>query len=165
MIKRTVRKGHRRFWPVMWGIQIGRKITRSVQLWNSSEYMLDGPDQQDWNKVFGLIPIKWGHLWYLLTLRRPHHYESYRFVYRYYAGELQGAFYWYQKGVRGWVEFGDCRGLHGYAIAQELGNIVFRRNGQEVARVAGQLTWICFRNSPVFGGNQRAPKDIDVWVG
>lgn len=71
-MKYTIRTGSHRGWPFAFGIFRNKKVfERDVYFDNSCKYSLEGQDQFDVNKIFGL-----GYFW-------NHHKYSVRFGWRY----------------------------------------------------------------------------------
>ncbi len=140
----------------MWGLNFGRGISRKVVFDPSCVYDLVSNDRDDWNKLFGVC-----------SLRGPHH-TSYRFGWRYNAKTdlIELAAYWYQRGVRGWFKLGEVSHSRPYnmQIKRKNKGVEWVINGQRGFALGGELPLIGWKLGPYFGGNNPAPKNMQIEI-
>lgn len=153
-MNRIVKKYDHRFTPPMWGLKLGRGISRKVRFHKSCNYILPYPDQEDWSKLFGVA--------YLSGV----HQHSYRFGWRYKGGFIQIAAYVYQGGARHVFPIGEVMVERDYdfEIRQNNNLVEFIVNGNIGTQIIGKLPLIGWKCGPYFGGNYPAPHKMQIII-
>lgn len=173
-----VKKGKHRFRPASWGLVFRKHISYTVTFLPSCRYDI-GPDQGDWNKLFGVGPIsvriilelfvrlaKWLKPNWFNWLKVPHHKESYRTVWRYNIdlGKIEIGAYWYDKGVRLVHIIGSCKINEPILLTmcEDWKRIVWVIGDTPVFSRWGKWPMIGYKLGAYFGGNRPAPHDIKI---
>lgn len=155
---RTVMPNKHRFNPPLWKITFGRNRQKVVCFKPNCRYDLKDSDQDDWNKLFGVKPLNF----------RSHHFESYRFVWRYnlLTRKIELGAYCYQKGVNVKALLKSIHINHEYFLElKQIGNKVhFFINGESYFDIVGTLPLIGWQLSAYFGGNEKATHEMDIFI-
>lgn len=155
---RTVRANKSRFSPPLWSLLFGRDQKKYVAFHPNCRYNLNSYDQDDWNKLFGKMPIS----------IKGHQYNSFRFVWRYNLKErkIELGAYIYQEGVLIKESIGFVHMKESYALElKQIGNKVhFLINGVSVYSLVGRLPLIGWQLGAYFGGNIKAPHEMDIYI-
>ena len=128
------------------------EVRYSVTFMPSCRYDI-GDEQEDINKLFGL-----GYM--------PHHHDnSVRFGWRYHPKvdmvEVLG--YWYDNGRRAWESmFFTAIGQEGRYCVRKHGDIHVLEARQTTLRVPVKPRPVGYLLRPYFGGNTKAPHDIEI---
>ena len=157
---RTVKEGKHRFTPPMWGLHIGKSITRTVEFDYSCTYLLPEQDQNDWNKLIGKS-----------DLLGPHH-TSFRFAWRYNEclNLIDIAAYWYFKGKRSHFKLGELEFNRKYEFTIKEGfngsrnSVFWYINGQDHFVLPFDFPLIGWKLGPYFGGNNPAPHEMKILI-
>lgn len=154
-----VQRGKHRFTPPVWGLHIGKSMTRTIVFDKSCRYDI-GAEQDDWNKLFG----KCG-------LSGPHR-NSFRFAWRYNKklDLIDIAAYWYINGKRSFYKLGELDFNRSYEfriVEQFMGSrngVYWYINGQDHFVLPAKLPYIGWKLGPYFGGNRPAPKQMKIEI-
>lgn len=157
---RKVHKGFHRFTPTMWGLHIGKSITRTIIFDKSCAYKLAGADQDDWNKLFGKS-----------CLLGPHK-TSFRFAWRYNRelDLIDVAAYWYTNGHRRILKLGELEigTRYEFSIKEQFmgsrNGVYWYINGQDHFVIPWNMPLIGWKLGPYFGGNMPAPRNMKIVV-
>lgn len=158
-MKFVIKKNHHRAWPPWLGFFINRQIFRyTVLFWKGCDYWLDGPDFLDTNKLFGV-----GYL-------PGHHKESARFGWRYdNAGNIILSAYCYVNGQRIIKELCKVKLFRPVTCEIHIDRNQYFFNVIEDDKTTGSAfiekthnKKFSYRLGLYFGGNQRAPQNMEV---
>jgi hypothetical protein len=156
----TIRKGtHGPFsFPKL--IQSSNDLKYNVTFTESCRYDIGPEDQGDINKLFGI-----GYF----TLRKltMHHYNSVRFGWNY---DLENKnirifAYWYNKGERmsNYITSVEIGQSHDFLIAGlDIGHVLEVGEVEKFVNVPSKS--LGYLLHPYFGGNQKAPHDMTIYV-
>jgi len=161
MAKFVIRQGSHRALPLSFGIYFGKKVmSRKVTFHEDCRYDLQGEDQKDWNKLFGI-----GYLWSI-------HKDSARFGWRYNKDKdrIELSAYAYVNGERIMEYIGDVE----IGIEAELSLTIFSDSynfyfeQQEYSDLVtihkASNKFISYKCGLYFGGNQTAPHAMSVTI-
>lgn len=153
-----IKKGKHRACPITLGLYYNKKsISRKVIFDKSCAYLLEGEDQEDINKLFGI-----GYF-------PSHHQESARFGWRYNptTDKIELLAYCYRNKERiiqslAELSFGQeynlklevNEGTYSFFIEEGLTGLVPKNHNKKLA----------FPLGPYFGGNQTAPHNITIKI-
>lgn len=156
-----IRQGSHRALPFSFGIYWDKKsMSRKIIFNEDCRYDLDGEDQLDWNKLFGL-----GYLWSLHT-------DSARFGWRYKKEKdcIEIAAYAYVGGERIMEYIGDIEiGVEAeltLTIQPDFYNFDFSQEGYADFVTIPKTTnkKISYKLGLYFGGNKTAPHEMKVTI-
>lgn len=160
-MKYVIKKNSHRARPIVLGLWFDKKIVeRNVYFHENSRYNLNSVDQEDTNKLFGI-----GYLW-------SHHYDSARFGWSYnpHTDRIKLSAYCYVKGTRVIQDIVNVPISTWINLKLKIRNrsyvfdVTIDKNFFTISVPMSHNKKISYPLGLYFGGNKKAPKDINVSI-
>jgi hypothetical protein len=151
----TIKKGRHYAFPLSFSLKLGTKyIKKTVIFSDSCLYDLKSTDQLDWNKLFGI-----GYF-------PSHHRNSIRFVWRAVGDKIEIAAYMYHNKILKIIYmYKVTPGLpYDFSIRINQKGYILSVGSKTIAVSANNKKFFGYYLRPYFGGNQKAPHDMDIII-